>query len=211
MALDIKNALDIRKRIKSKKPTFIRQDAHKKAKLKVCWRKPRGLHSKMRMKKRSYRRLPAIGFGSPRMARDLNRIGLKEIVVNNVADLLHIKESKKDLSLYCIVVASSVGTRKKVSIIKKALELGFAIDNVRNPETYEAKVKQMLDTRQKAAKARKSEQDKKTKAVDDKKSKKKEKSIDQTVADKKDAKPIKKADAPKKEVKAEKEEKPKSN
>jgi len=185
MALDIKKALDIRKRVKSKKPTFIRQDAHKKSKLKVCWRKPRGLHSKMRMKKRSYRRLPAIGFGSPRVTRDLNRMGLREIIVNNVADLLKIKESTKDLSGYCAVVASTVGTRKKVTIVKKALELGFAIDNVRNPENYEASVKQLVEGRQKASKAKTSSKEKKVDAADSKKSKKKDsKSIESKVAEK---------------------------
>ena len=48
---DIQRLLELRKRIKRKKPEFIRQDAHKKKSLESKWRKPKGLHSKMREKR----------------------------------------------------------------------------------------------------------------------------------------------------------------
>ena len=38
--------LKLRKRIKKKKPRFVRQDSHKKPKLKKKWKKPKGLQSK---------------------------------------------------------------------------------------------------------------------------------------------------------------------
>lgn len=50
---------------------FIRQDAHKKAKLKNLWRKPKGLHNKMRLQKKGYRRLPKVGMGTPNTEKNL--------------------------------------------------------------------------------------------------------------------------------------------
>ena len=42
--------LELRRAMKRKKPDFIRQDSHKKAGLGAKWRKPKGIHSKMRKK-----------------------------------------------------------------------------------------------------------------------------------------------------------------
>ena len=46
--MELKEELELRKKIKSKKPDFIRQDFHKK-RLKKKWKRPRGLHSKVRL------------------------------------------------------------------------------------------------------------------------------------------------------------------
>ena len=45
---ETKKLLELRKKIKGKKPNFIRQDAHKHKRLARKWRKPKGIQSKMR-------------------------------------------------------------------------------------------------------------------------------------------------------------------
>ena len=65
--------LEIRQKIKSRKPNYLRQDAHKLKKLAKKWRKHRGMHSKMRLKLRSYRKKPEIGYVSPKNVKHLNK------------------------------------------------------------------------------------------------------------------------------------------
>ena len=60
------NLLQLRKRIKAKKPNFVRQDSHKQKEVKKKWRKPKGMQSKMRLKKKGYRKSVSIGYGSPK-------------------------------------------------------------------------------------------------------------------------------------------------
>ena len=57
--MEKKDLLEFRKKIKAKKPNFIRQDAHKKGEIKKKWRRPKGLQSKMRLHKRGYRKSPS--------------------------------------------------------------------------------------------------------------------------------------------------------
>ena len=49
----MKDLLKIRRIAKAKKPTFLKQDAHRLAKLSEQWRQPKGQHSKIRKKLRA--------------------------------------------------------------------------------------------------------------------------------------------------------------
>ena len=57
--------LQVRKELKERKPEFIRQDNPKRKKLNYKWRKPKGIHSKMRHNRRGKRGSPSPGYGSP--------------------------------------------------------------------------------------------------------------------------------------------------
>lgn len=122
--------LAARKSAKEKKPKFIRQDAHKKANLRVCWRKPKGLQSKMRYKRPGYRCSVEVGYGSPSAVRGLSREGLMPVTVNNPPDLNKIEEGQAAL------ISGNVGQMKKVEIVKKAKDLGIKVLNVKNIDEY---------------------------------------------------------------------------
>jgi len=62
----MKKLLELRKKIKQRKPEFIRQDAHKKAKLKRKWVRPRGIDSKIRLGLKGYGKKPSTGWSSPK-------------------------------------------------------------------------------------------------------------------------------------------------
>ncbi len=128
--MDIKKLLGIRKELKSKKPEFIRQDQHKKAKLQRKWQRPKGLHSKMRRNKKGRRKSVRMGYSSPALVRGMHHKGLRAVFVSNVNDLLKITPAEEG------ALIKKVGQRKKAGIIKKALEMEITLLNIGNPEEW---------------------------------------------------------------------------
>ena len=82
----MKELLEIRNKMKAKKPTFLKQDANRLTRLKKQWRQPKGQHSKIRKKLRSYRKQPSMGYSSPKEVRGLTREGHKLIIINKYHD-----------------------------------------------------------------------------------------------------------------------------
>ncbi|MDM7913406.1 MAG: 50S ribosomal protein L32e [Methanotrichaceae archaeon] len=120
--------INVRARQKAKKPEFNRHDAHKKKRLGLSWRKPRGLHNKLRQQVSAKGKLVRPGFGSPKAVRGFHPSGFKEILVNNVADLAKAEG--------CAVrIASAVGQKKRQEILTKASEMNL---KVLNPKTGRA-------------------------------------------------------------------------
>lgn len=158
--MSVKEALKLRKEIKSKKPDFVREDHHKKKAVSKSWRKPRGRHSKMRHGFQGHRPTLEVGYGSPREAKYLHKSGLMPVLVSNLADLSAIDKDKQ-----AAVISAVVGTRKKVEILKKAKDLGIAVINIRNVDAYLNSIAEFL----------KSKKEKKEKTAKDKEAKKKEK------------------------------------
>ncbi|RME52817.1 50S ribosomal protein L32e [Candidatus Woesearchaeota archaeon] len=119
-----KEALEERRARKAKKPVFRRQDAHKKAKLSSAWRKPRGLQSKVRLKKKGYVRSPESGWRSPVAVRGLSREGLLPVLVSTEKMLLALDPKTEGA-----VVAASVGDRKRKKLLSLAEEKGIRVLN----------------------------------------------------------------------------------
>ena len=153
--------LEIRAISKKKKPHFLKQDAHKIRTLSDNWRKPRGMHSKTRMKLRGYRSCPSVGWSSPKEVRGLTPEGYEVVLVANVGEL----ENRKDT----ITIAGNVGVRKKVEILKKAKEKGIKVLNVKNVDKYIKDVEDMIakkkaETQEKTAKKERAKEEAKKKA-----------------------------------------------
>lgn len=120
-----KNALEIRAVIDERRPVFKRQEWFRYSKLKEVWRRPKGIHSKM---KRNLKRRPPvvdIGFRGPVKSRGLHSSGFEEIFVCNVADLEKITDNRKQAAR----ISGTVGTKKRISIQQKAEELGVRVLN----------------------------------------------------------------------------------
>lgn len=121
---ETKRLLNIRKKQKSKKPTFKQTDSHKKKKLADYWRKPDGIHNKTRYAKHGKCPLVEAGYGSPAAVRGLHPSGFEEIIVNNIKEVESLKTDKQAGR-----IAGTVGSRKRSIIEKKASELGLKILN----------------------------------------------------------------------------------
>ena len=114
--------LRVRARQKAKKPAFNRHDSHKKIKLSTSWRKPRGLHNKLRRQVTAKGSLVKPGYGSPRAVKGFHPCGLKEILVRCMADL--------EKAEGCAVrIAGTIGRRKRAEIEAKAREMNLKILN----------------------------------------------------------------------------------
>lgn len=121
---ETKRLLEVRKKQKSKKPTFKQTDSHKKKKLADYWRRPDGIHNKTRYAVKGKCPLVEAGYGSPALVRGLHPSGFEDIIVNNLKDLESLKAGKQAAR-----IARTVGLRKRVQIEAKAAELGLKVLN----------------------------------------------------------------------------------
>ena len=106
-----------------KKPNFIRQRGTYLKRLK-SWRRPKGNQSKLRMHRKNKGHRPNPGYGSPRNLRGLHPSGFEEVLIFNLKDLEQINKEKQ-----AIRIASSVGRKKRVLIMKNANEMGIKVLN----------------------------------------------------------------------------------
>ncbi|MHA1722644.1 MAG: 50S ribosomal protein L32e [Candidatus Baldrarchaeia archaeon] len=116
--------LELRKKIKSKKPDFIRYESWRYKRVKPNWRKPKGIDSKVRKKKKGWIKMPDIGYRSPKAVRGLHPSGFEEVIVYRPEDLEELDPTK-----HAVRIAHTVGTRKRLAILEKAEELELVILN----------------------------------------------------------------------------------
>ncbi|MBU5678548.1 MAG: eL32 family ribosomal protein [Candidatus Aenigmatarchaeota archaeon] len=81
------------------------------------WRKPKGRQSKLRLEKKSKGKRVKIGFGSPKSERKIL------IRIFNEKDIEKLRNINLDENRYIILLASSVGKKKRKDLIKKLKEM----------------------------------------------------------------------------------------
>jgi len=127
---------------KAKKPKFVRQEAHRRKRLGESWRRPRGIHSKMRIRKAGKPARVAIGYGSPAKLRGVlikKWPGKRPVLVYNLQELENLDPAK-----HVAIIGRTVGLKKKIELIKKAEEKKIIIANLepaKIKQTVEAKTK----------------------------------------------------------------------
>ncbi len=166
--MDATTALKQRKELKRKKPDFRRQDAHKKDRLsRSGYRRPRGLQSKMRLHKKGYARYIAVGYGSPSVVKFADPSGLIPFIVSNLDDL-----SKLDSKTEGALIASTVGTKKRIEIVKEAIAKKITILNIKDSASYvstkEAEHKKAKEAKDKLKKSREEKSKQKEKQAEKK-------------------------------------------
>jgi len=115
----------LRKQIKNRTPEFLREEWFRYKKIPMNWRRPDGMTSKMRINLKYRPSKVRIGFRGPKEARGLHSSGFEEVMVYNVNDLGRINKETQAAR-----IGSSVGTRKRIEIEKKAEELEVRILNI---------------------------------------------------------------------------------
>ncbi|RLI18865.1 50S ribosomal protein L32e [Candidatus Bathyarchaeota archaeon] len=116
--------LRLRRRIASKRPRFRRQESWRYVRIKENWRRPRGIDSKMRLKKKGWPPSPSVGYRGPKAVRGLHPSGYEEVLVYNVGDLAAI-----DPETQAIRIAGTVGARKRAQILEEAERRGIKVLN----------------------------------------------------------------------------------
>jgi len=159
----IEKLLEIRKELKERKPEFIRQDTHKRKKLTVKWRKPKGIHSKIRHHFKGRGKMPSPGYKSPAKVRGMHSSGLKMINISSIKDLQKIKNQSEG-----VVISKTVGMKKKIEILKMAKELKIKVLNL-NLDEHIGKIESFLSSKKKEVKEEKKEAKKDAKESKDQK------------------------------------------
>lgn len=122
-----KAALSKRRLVKGKNPDFVRQESWRYDRIKTRWRKPKGVDNHQRKQKsRGRPGLVKVGYGGPRIARGLHPSGYTDNLVYKVEDLQKLNPGRDGVRL-----GHAVGRRKRVAIIRKAIEMKFKIFNGR--------------------------------------------------------------------------------
>ncbi|MEK6916840.1 MAG: eL32 family ribosomal protein [Nanoarchaeota archaeon] len=159
----------VNKQSSGKTKKFIRQDIHKKKRLAVKWRKPRGIDSKQRLMLYN-RSIVKPGYGTAAEDKGKYR-GLKKVQVSKLSEIKDIDPKKQ-----IVEVSGKIGLRTKLPLLKELVKRKITIHNFANPEKYIADKEKMLkDNKEKKIKIAKKKQEKQEKQekgnIDDKVSK----------------------------------------
>ena len=122
-------ALSKRNAANRKRPAFKRQNWFRYKRLGTAWRKPRGMHSKMRMRRKYRPPVVSTGYRGPVAARGLHPSGFAEVLVHRPEELEAL-----DGKLEAARVAATVGDRKREAIEARAAELEIRVLNSRGYE-----------------------------------------------------------------------------
>ena len=117
-----------RKKKKLKKPKFRRQESWRYKRVKKSWRRPSGIDSRMRQKKKGLPKSVNVGYKGPRETRNLHPLGYKEVLVHNLNELGMINPDEE-----IVRIAHTVGARKRSQIIDNAENLGIYVLNPQVP------------------------------------------------------------------------------
>ena len=144
--------MDNQKSKVKKKPEFKRQDFLLK-KLKRKWVRPRGLDSKLRLKRRGKGKLPKIGYGNDRKFKYL----IKNQNYNYITNIKDLENTKLP-----IVISSKIGLKKKLEIINKAKELNLQILNIKDVGKFLENIKKKQEEKKEVKEKNKEKKIKKT-------------------------------------------------
>jgi len=119
-----KEMLELRDEINDRRPPFLRQEWFRYQKLEGTWRKPRGIHSKMRRHYGYRPTIVSIGFRGPALVRGLHPSGFEEVMVFNPSQIEAL-----DAKVQAARIGGTVGAKKRKDIISKADEKGVRVLN----------------------------------------------------------------------------------
>ena len=130
--LDGETETALRKRNSEGKPSFDRQDVHKKKRVPSSWRRPVGSHSRRRKNKKSRGAVVKSGHRTDIRVRGLHPSGFEEVLVHTPSDLEDIDSDREAAR-----IGSSVGARKRELIEEKALDREIRVLNPTHVEVEE--------------------------------------------------------------------------
>ena len=125
MIMDMKAKI----KLKRKKPAFLRQEWFRmgnQRKKWLKWRNVRGNQSKLRQHIKGKGFQPHPGYGLPAELRYFHPSGLKEIIVNNIAEL-----KSADPKTCAVRIAGSVGNKKRIELQAEAEKMKIKLLNPR--------------------------------------------------------------------------------
>lgn len=121
--------LEVRKAVKARKPNFKVQNSNDpKKRFAGRWKRPKGLQSKMRERRKGNPKYIEPGYGSPAAVRGATAEGLFPVIVNNISDLGKVKGDEG------VIISATVSMRKKAQIAEAAAGRKLKLLNVNAEE-----------------------------------------------------------------------------
>lgn len=159
---------------------FLRKDTHKKTKVGMKWRKPKGHQNKKRLHVKGHAAIVKPGYGTEK--RHTNTQGQQIIKISSLEELKTINPKTQS------ALIMRLGAKKKLLIVEEAKKLKITITNL-NVKKYEETRKQKLEKKQQTSKTRKEKEAEKKaeieKKLEDKKKKEAETKTDEESAEEK--------------------------
>jgi large subunit ribosomal protein L32e len=121
-----KNLIKKRQEIKQRTPKFLREEWFRYKRIPRNWRRPDGLTSKMRQNLKYRPSKVRVGFRGPKKTRHLHPSGFEEIIIHTTDELDHINPETQ-----AIRIGGTVGTKKRLEILKKATKKEIRILNMK--------------------------------------------------------------------------------
>jgi len=138
-----------------KKIKFVQAKVKRRLKISRSWRKPKGIHNKVQKSRVGHVRKVKIGYGQSKQDK------IEITIIKKVSDLDNAKGK--------LIIASTVGMRKKVEILKKAKEKKLIISNLKKADEYLTKVDNILKNKKEKQKETKQKKEKREKDSEKKK------------------------------------------
>ncbi|MFB6470101.1 MAG: 50S ribosomal protein L32e [Vulcanisaeta sp. AZ3] len=122
----LRHLLRVRTLMEGREPRWMRMDEWKFLRIahRESWRRPKGDDNKIRLEIKGYPKKVKVGYGKPRQVRNLHPSGFKLIIVHRPEEVDKVDPTKE-----AVVIGRTVGLRKRVEIVKKAIERGVRVIN----------------------------------------------------------------------------------
>ena len=148
---------------KRKHPKFLRPNYGRssRSRIKLAWRRPRGIDNKKRLKIKYMGASPSIGYRQPRAIRYHHPRGLPEVLVQTPSDLTGLKG-------VVIRIAGSVGRLKRAAIEQLAAKMGLHVVYIKKYAPFVKRIEKKDRLKAKNA-AKKEDPAKKAVAAEEKK------------------------------------------
>ncbi|GAB6948203.1 hypothetical protein JCM16161A_23330 [Vulcanisaeta sp. JCM 16161] len=123
----LRRLLRLRLLMERREPRWMRMDEWRYLRIAhgEHWRRPRGNDNKIRLEIKGYPKRVKVGYGKPRLARNLHPSGFRLVIVHRPEDVDKVDPTKE-----AIVIGRTVGLRKRIEIVKRAIEKGVRVMNV---------------------------------------------------------------------------------
>jgi large subunit ribosomal protein L32e len=118
--------LVIRRQVKKRTPHFLRDEGFRYKRIPKNWRRPTGYTSKLRINLGYRPSKVRVGFRAPKLVRGLHSSGFQEVIIHTVKELDAIDPKKQ-----AVRIGSTVGTKKRLEIAKKASERDIRLLNMK--------------------------------------------------------------------------------
>ncbi len=123
----LRRLMRIRVLMERREPRWMRMDEWRFLRIahRESWRRPKGNDNKIRLEIKGYPKRVKVGYGKPRLVRNLHPTGFKLVTVHRPEDVDKVDPTKE-----AIVIGRTVGLRKRVEIVRRAIERGVRVINV---------------------------------------------------------------------------------